>query len=102
MSMVARKLSTLHRVVRTRGLPGVTSALRERWREARRAADVLAARLRHGRPRMLVHLNDGIGDDLVCTVLCRELRRRAVGPVWMLSRYPDLYQDNGAVAAVLP
>ena len=106
MSVVARKLETLQRVVRTRGLRGVSSAIADNaeplYHEARRARAVVAARLRYGPPRLLLTFRGGIGDDLTCTVLLRELRRRNYGPVWMLSRYPDLYEHNPDPAAVLP
>ena len=106
MSVVLRKLGTLQHVVRARGVRGVVSVVTAKtapaYQDRRRDAAMLAARLRHGRPRVVLGFHGGIGDDVVCTVLCREFRRRGVGPVWMLSRYPDLFECNDDVAAVLP
>src|SRR5512133_2796822 len=107
MSVVVRKLRTLQRVVRTRGLRGVSSTVVEkvgpRYREVRRTsamlADILAARLRHGRPRMVLARRGGAGDGLLCTVILRELRRRGFGPVWVLSNHADIYERNDDVAA---
>jgi len=105
MSVIARKLRTLQRVARAGGARGIASALSDRATrscdEARHAREVLAARVRHGRPRMLLSYRGGIGDDVLCTILLRELRRRGFGPVWMLSKYPDLYELNDDVPVVL-
>ena len=106
MFLPARKLATLQRIIRSGGARGVWSvvstAARSRYEAATRARRVLAARVRYGPPRMVLAYHGGIGDDVVLTVLLRELRRRGFGPVWVMSRYPDLYEHNDDVAAVLP
>lgn len=106
MSVLERKLATLGRVLRTSGVRGVAAVVSARTAPVRTGA--LAAgvavrvRLRHGRPRAVLSFGGGIGDDVVCTILLRALRERGFGPVWMLSNYPDLFEHNDDVAAVLP
>jgi ADP-heptose:LPS heptosyltransferase len=44
----------------------------------------------------------GVGDHLLCTTVAREVGRRRLGPVVMLSQYRDLFRDNPDVALVVP
>lgn len=58
---------------------------------------------RHGRPRHLVHFyGETPGDDLMCTVVLREMRKRGRRGIWMMSRYPALYERNTDVDVVVP
>ena len=58
---------------------------------------------RRGRPRHLVHFyGETPGDDLMCTVPLREMRRRGRHGIWMMSRYPDLFEGNRDVDNVVP
>lgn len=69
-----------------------------------RAAPRLAARLlRHGIPRRLVLFGPlSLGDDLLCTAIFRELRRRGQDRLWMMSRHPEFFAHNGDVDRVVP
>ncbi len=44
----------------------------------------------------------GIGDELLMTVVLRELRRRGVDNAWVMSEYADVWRDNPDPALVLP
>lgn len=49
---------------------------------------------RYGRPRALIFYNGGIGDDLLCTTVARELRNRTSGKIWVGTRYSELFEEN--------
>jgi len=58
---------------------------------------------RLGRPRRLVLFGPvSLGDDLMCTALFREWRRRGERDLWMMSRQPDLFAGNSDIDRVLP
>jgi len=111
--MLARKFRTLRRVVRREGRAGimelikqkldVRKSLRPPFEYARLAPSALSQIARHGRPEMLINaIGAGIGDDLLCTAVFRELRRRGQHKVWVTCKHPDLYMRNQDVEAVLP
>jgi hypothetical protein len=77
------------------------------WRVARDwlNAFALAARLfatGSGLPKHLLFHGLTPGDDLMCTAVLRELRRRRSERLAMISNYPDLFSGNEDVACVLP
>ena len=49
---------------------------------------------RHGHPDLLLYYDGGIGDELLCTVVLRELRKRGKRNVWMRTHYPELFAGN--------
>jgi ADP-heptose:LPS heptosyltransferase len=70
------------------------------WEHATWAAGEL---VRHGRPRELVHFyGQTPGDDLMCTAVLHEMRRRGRRDVWMMSRFPELFERNPDVDVVVP
>lgn len=78
----------------------VPQRLLNRARAAPRVAWKLA---QHGRPNRLVLFGSlSLGDDLLCTVLFREWRRRGERGLWMMSRHPQLFAGNPDVDRVLP
>jgi hypothetical protein len=44
----------------------------------------------------------GLGDDLLCTAVLRELRRRRQGELWMISNHPELFGSTGDADRVFP
>ena len=58
------------------------------------------AMVRYGWPRKVIFYNSGVGDDLLCTTVARELRRRNAGRVWVAARYPELFDGNPDARAV--
>lgn len=80
------------------------------WRAARRGRDEVTQTLWLGlpwlepgqRPRILLHFGATPGDDLLCTAVVRELRRRGKNPIWMVSNHPDLFGGSADVARVVP
>jgi len=59
--------------------------------------------VRSGRPRHVVHFyGKSLGDDLLCTAVLREMRRRGYRSVWMMSRFSELFVGNTDVDRVVP
>ena len=75
-----------------------------RWLSRALAAPRVAWRIAHlGRPgRLIVFGHVSIGDDLLCTALLRECRRRGETGLWMMSRHPGLFAGNTDVDRLLP
>ena len=110
-SALARKVGTIRRVVRRHGVAGMLSVVRDKVGPlvkppldyARLAPPAAALLARHGRPGTYVHaLGAGIGDDLLCTAIFRELRRRDRGDFWVATKHPELYRHNADVGVVVP
>lgn len=58
---------------------------------------------RHGRPELFINaLGAGIGDDLLCTAIFHELRRRGRRDVWVTNKHPELYWYNDDAPVVVP
>jgi hypothetical protein len=74
--------------------------VRTLWNYGPWAAGELA---RRGRPRHLVYFY-GVtpGDDLMCTVVLREMRKRGRQGIWMMSQFPGLFEGNHDIDAVVP
>jgi len=51
-------------------------------------------------PRVVVYFGEALGDNLLCTAVLRELRRRNVRPVWMMTRFPELFAPAADVDVV--
>ena len=59
--------------------------------------------LRHGRPRALIGTpRAGFGDELLCTALFREFRKRNARPLWAMSHHAELFEANPDVDRVVP
>ena len=58
---------------------------------------------RRGVPRHLVYFyGETPGDDLMCTVVLREMRKRGRRGVWMMTRFPELFAGNPDPDKVVP
>ena len=53
-------------------------------------------------PDIIVHYGHGLGDDLLCTAVLRELRKRNRGIIWMMSKRPELYLGLNDANRVVP
>jgi hypothetical protein len=53
-----------------------------------------------GRPEHALFFGHGIGDDLLCTAVARELKKRGAGRIVMFSRHPSLFTFNPDIHAV--
>lgn len=61
----------------------------------------MAARL--GLPDVVIGLQYfGLGDDLLCTTVLRELRKRGRSSIWMMSDQPELFAGNHDAERVVP
>jgi hypothetical protein len=58
--------------------------------------------LLHGRPRVLTFHGIAPGDDMLCTCVLREMRKREMPRPWMASNHPELFVGNDDVQRVVP
>jgi Glycosyltransferase family 9 (heptosyltransferase) len=52
-------------------------------------------------PRIVLYFGEALGDNLLCTAVLRELRRRNVRPVWMMTRFPELFAPVADADAII-
>jgi ADP-heptose:LPS heptosyltransferase len=73
------------------------------WRENRllQVAAGLFNRARLGFPQYYFHGTGGIGDDLMCTTVFRELKQRGAARIAMGTHHPGLFQNNPDVDHLL-
>lgn len=72
-------------------------------RRAQAAPRVAWKLARFGRPRRLVLFGPvSLGDDLLCTAIFHEWRKRGERDLWMMSRHPGLFALNPDIDRVLP
>lgn len=113
MSLLAQKLATARRVARSEGWAGMSAAVNSRLNlrrflqppldYARLAPSAIALLALHGRPDVFINaIGAGIGDDLLCTAMLRELRARRVTNVWLTTRYPALFGHSPDLRVVVP
>jgi hypothetical protein len=63
----------------------------------------LTAQLQHlwmGRPGQVIYFGCGLGDDLLCTAVAREMKKRGIAKIVMFSKYASLFEQNADIAAV--
>ena len=58
-------------------------------------------RVRLGFPSYYFHGTGGIGDDLMCTTVFRELKKRSQARIAMSTRHPGLFQNNSDLTYIL-
>ena len=111
MSALTKKIGTFGRVVRREGVTGVMTVLKQKTvpifrpslEYARIAPSAVSLLARHGRPDLLINaVGAGIGDDLLCTAVFHELRRRGTQKFWVTNKHPELYENNADVTVVAP
>lgn len=73
---------------------------RKLGRAFRHSAWAAYALARYGWPQKLIFYNSGIGDDLLCTTVARELRNRNIGGIWIGANHCDLFDGNPDAQAV--
>lgn len=61
----------------------------------------LGAVLKHGFPSHVIHFGEALGDDLLCTAVARELKKRGARRLWMMSNHKVLFQENADFDAVV-
>jgi hypothetical protein len=70
---------------------------------ARLAPSAVSLLARHGRPELFINaVGAGIGDDLLCTAMFRELRGRGQRNFWVTTKHPQLYEHNPDIDVVVP
>jgi ADP-heptose:LPS heptosyltransferase len=57
---------------------------------------------RFGRPHRLLWFDGGIGDQLLCSAVAREIQRRHPRNLWFFTQAPELFAGNPDFRAVLP
>ena len=58
--------------------------------------------LKNGIPSHAFHFGGGLGDHLLCTIVFHELAKRGVENCWMLSHYPEIFQNNPYGLKIVP
>lgn len=72
------------------------------WRLRKHSGWLFKYILAHGCPETLLYFGIAPGDDLLCTTVLRELRKRGQKKVWMMSNHPDLFKGNDDVQRIVP
>ena len=57
---------------------------------------------KHGFPTKAFHFGGGLGDHLLCTTVFHELNVRGIKGCWMLSHYPEIFQNNPYNLNIVP
>lgn len=69
----------------------------------RRGVRLIAMSLRYGWPQCVLEYGDSPGDNLLCSTVLHEWRRRTMpGRLWMSSNFPELFRHNPDVDRVVP
>jgi Glycosyltransferase family 9 (heptosyltransferase) len=55
-----------------------------------------------GFPDLMLYFGTAAGDDLLCTVVLRELKKRSAQKIWIISNHSELFVRNADVAKVVP
>src|SRR5258708_3248588 len=103
-----RRLLTGAKVVARRMLPSAAvQTVRDGWEDFRDWIAVVTfgvrfVATRSPRPRVLLYFGFAAGDDLLCTAVLRELRRRDRGGFLMVSDHRELFIGNSDPAYVRP
>jgi hypothetical protein len=92
---------------RSDGATNVNAAIKSLARRAlpaslRRQIRWIVAAARYGMPESVLHFGQTPGDDLLCTAVLRELRKRGGKNIWMISKYPELFRGSGDLSRVVP
>ena len=87
--------------------PSATQAAREQWENLKDWIGVFGFWLgfvvaREPLPKILLYFGFAPGDDLLCTAVLRELRRRGRADLLMVSDHPELFTWNRDPARVRP
>ena len=72
------------------------------WQSRKNLPWFLDAGLRQGCPERILHFGIAPGDDLLCTVVARELAKRGEKKIWMMSKNAELFQNSRDVEKVVP
>jgi len=104
---IRRMLTGAKTLIRGVLSPKTVRRARDRWEDIRDWIDVFAFRLsfvlaRQSPPKVLIYFGFAIGDDLLCTAVLRELRKRGRDDLVMISDHAGLFDGNPDPAAVRP
>ena len=98
--VAAAAAGSWHRALVKRALPEpMLRAVRRRWEDLRDWVDTIVfglgfAVMRKARPALVLYFGFALGDDLLCTAVLREMRRRGRDRLLMISDHPDLFAGN--------
>ena len=68
------------------------------WRRKLWAAGILA---RYGKPTLVLSFSGGLGDQLLLTIISRELRQRRKPRAWVSTFAPDLFLGNPDIQRII-
>lgn len=58
--------------------------------------------LKYGKPELVFRFGGGLGDQLICTVLFKVLKKKTLKKIWMMSHYPKLFENNRDIDNIVP
>lgn len=58
--------------------------------------------LKYGYPQFILYFGIAPGDDLLCTAVIYELKKRGVKKIWMASNHPEIFNNNDEVSCIIP
>lgn len=64
------------------------------YRDNRARAVAMGLKVRGRWPAHVLSFGGGLGDDLLCTAVAREMKKRSPQKVGIISRYPELFENN--------
>lgn len=53
------------------------------------------------KPEAVISFSSGIGDDLLCTIVIAQLKKKGVKNIWIKTLYPELYKNNPFVDRII-
>ena len=84
---------------------GARTVLRS-FREAVDYTLAFAVAARFGLPEAVMYFgafgNGGVGDDLLCTAVLREMRKRGKSDLWIISNHPEIFEGRSDASRVFP
>jgi ADP-heptose:LPS heptosyltransferase len=84
------------------GLGGLRQRVTTLWQSRKHCRWFAQVALARGWPERILHFGVGPGDDLLCTAVMRELKKRGHKKIWMMSKNPELFVHNPDVDQVVP
>jgi ADP-heptose:LPS heptosyltransferase len=53
------------------------------------------------KPSIVLNFGNGMGDDLLCTIILKQLKEKKIGGIWFKTLYPEIFKQNRNVDKVI-
>lgn len=94
MSRLQRFFTNCKQTAKPHVKPRIWAAAGSFYRLSMALPDLLQEVAIGGLPEKIIGFGGAIGDDLLCTIIGREFRRRGIDRIWMLSYHGQIFQGN--------